>query len=296
MYINDVEIEDTFAEAFGMKVAQVIITAVSEKWAMIAAQTATGFGTSIIGCGCEAGIGAILSPDQTPDSRPGVLALFFTTSRKEMEKQLLNRLGQCVMTSPTSACFNAMDGEKQVNIGGKLRYFGDGFQASKWVDGRRLWRVPMMDGEFVVDESFSVCSAVGGGNFFILAENQKVTLHAAETAVEAMRNIPGIIMPFPGGIVRSGSKIGSKYKGQHVSVNTEYCPSIKRQVDSKLPVGVNSVLEIVIDGVDEESVSRSMQVGLKAACLPGVMKITAGNYGGKLGKYHFHLHKILGTV
>lgn len=261
---------------------------------MTAAQLATGFATSIIGCGCEAGIGGLLAPEQTPDGRPGVLALFFTTSGKEMEKQLLNRLGQCVMTSPTSACYNGMEGDKKVNIGGKLRYFGDSFQSSKWIDGRRFWRVPMMDGEFVIEESFSVCSAVGGGNFFILAENQTVGLSAAEAAVEVMRNIPGVIMPFPGGIVRSGSKIGSRYKGQHVSVNTSYCPSIQRQVGASLPAGVNSVLEIVVDGVDENAVLKSMQVGIRAACLPGILKITAGNYGGKLGKYHFHLHKLLG--
>jgi len=296
MHINEVEIEDTFAEAFGMKVAKVIITAINPKWALIAAQTATGFGTSIIGCGCECGVASILPPEQTPDGRPGVLALFFSTSRKEMEKQLLNRLGQCVMTSPTSACYNAMEGEKSVNIGGKLRYFGDGFQSSKYINNRRLWRVPMMDGEFVVEESFNVSNAVGGGNFFILAENQKTALAAAETAVDEMRNVQGIIMPFPGGIVRSGSKIGSRYKGQHVSVNTAYCPAIHRQVESSLPKGVNAVLEIVIDGVDEESVNRSMQVGIPAACLPGVLKITAGNYGGKLGKYHFHLHKLLGNT
>ncbi len=296
MRINEVEIEDTFAEAFGMKVAKVIITAVNAKWAMTAAHLATGFGTSIIGCGCEAGIASVLLPDQTPDGRPGVLVLFFTTSRKEMEKQLLNRLGQCVMTSPTSACYNGIEGDEKITIGGKLRYFGDGFQSSKYINNRRLWRIPMMDGEFVVEESFSVCSAVGGGNFFILAENQKTALQAAEVAVEAMRDVPGIIMPFPGGIVRSGSKIGSKYKGQHVSVNTDYCPSIQRQVGSTLPKGVNSVLEIVIDGVDEESVLKSMQVGIRAACLPGVLQITAGNYGGKLGKYHFHLHKLLGNI
>lgn len=296
MHINEVEIEDTFAEAFGMKVATVIITAINEKWAMTAAQLATGFGTSIIACGCEAGVVSTLSPDQTPDGRWGVLALFFTTSRKEMEKQLLNRLGQCVMTSPTSACYNGMEGGKTINIGGKLRYFGDGFQSSKLINNRRFWRIPMMDGEFVIEEKFNVCSAVGGGNFFILAENQKVCLAAAETAVKVMRKLPGIIMPFPGGIVRSGSKIGSRYKGQHVSVNTSYCPSIQRQVGADLPAGVNSVLEIVIDGVDEEAVRQSMREGIKAACLPGVLKITAGNYGGKLGQYHFHLHKLLGAL
>lgn len=296
MHINQVEIEDTFAEAFGMKVSKVIITAVNEKWAMNAAQLATGFGTSIIGCGCEAGIGAILPPEDTPDGRPGVLALFFTTSGKEMEKQLLNRLGQCVMTSPTSACYNGMEGEKQVKIGGKLRYFGDGFQSSKLIGGRRFWRIPVMDGEFVIEESIGVSKAVGGGNFFIMGKDLQTVLAAAEDAVEVMRDVPGVIMPFSGGVVRSGSKIGSRYKGQHVSVNTAYCPSIKHLVGSSLPEGVNSILEIVIDGVDEDSILKSMQVGIKAACKPGILKITAGNYGGKLGQYHFHLHELLAKV
>jgi formylmethanofuran--tetrahydromethanopterin N-formyltransferase len=291
--IKGVEIEDTFAEAFGMKAAKVIITAVNQRWAVTAAQTATGFGTSIIGCGCETGIDTLLSPEETPDGRPGVAVLFFTTSTKDMQKQLMNRLGQCVMTSPTSACYNGLDSDKKLKIGGKLRFFGDGFQSSKWIDGRRFWRVPVMDGEFVVEESFSVCKAVGGGNFFILAETVEAALSAAEAAVEAMRQTPGVILPFPGGIVRSGSKIGSKYKGQHVSVNTAYCPTIRGQTESGLPEGVNAVLEIVIDALDEAAVSEATRVGILNACQPGVVHITAGNYGGKLGPYHFHLHKIL---
>lgn len=293
MRINGVEIEDTFAEAFGMKAARVIVTAVNQRWALIAAQAATGFATSIIACGCEAGLDAVLSPEETPDGRPGVLTLFFTTSSKSMEKQLLNRLGQCVMTSPTSACYNALESDKMLKIGGKLRYFGDGFQSSKVIDGRRYWRVPMMDGEFVVEESFGVSQAVGGGNFFILGESQQAVLSAAEAAVEAMKKVPGIILPFPGGIVRSGSKIGSKYKGQGVSVNTAYCPTIRRQTESGLTEGVNAVLEIVIDGLDEAAVCEATRVGVTNACRPGIVRITAGNYGGKLGQYHFHLHKIL---
>ena len=293
MRINNIEIEDTFAEAFGMKAARVIITAVNQHWALTAAQMATGFAASIIGCGCEAGIEALVTPEQTLDGRPGVSTLFFTTSRKTMETQLMNRLGQCVMTSPTSACYNGLESEKLLKIGGKLRYFGDGFQSSKVIEGRRFWRVPMMDGEFVTEESFGVSSAIGGGNFFILAENQKAVLSAAEAAVDAMRKIPGVIMPFPGGIVRSGSKLGSKYKGQHVSVNTAFCPTIRRQIESGLPTGVNAVLEIVIDGLDEEAVRKAIRLGVHAACQPGVLHISAGNYGGKLGQHHFHLHEIL---
>lgn len=293
MQINGVEIEDTFAEAFKMWGARFIITAVNERWALEAARVATGFATSIIACGCEAGIDTLISPEQTPDGRPGVMVLFFTMSRKDMEKQLMARVGQCVMTSPTSACYNGLATEQKLKVGGKLRYFGDGFQSSKLWGGRRLWRVPVMDGEFVVEESFGVKETVGGGNFFILAESQGSALAAAEAAVEAMREVPGAIMPFPGGIVRSGSKIGSKYKGQGVSTNTAYCPTIRSQVSSALSAEVNFVLEIVIDGLDEEAVGQAMRVGVKAACQPGVIRITAGNYGGKLGQYHFHLHDLL---
>lgn len=294
MEINGVEIEDTFAEAFEMWGAGLIITAVNERWAMTAAQVTTGFATSIIGCGCEAGIDGVLPPDQTPDGRPGVKVLFFTMSSEDMEKRLLARVGQCVMTAPTSACYNGLTGEKKVKVGGKLRYFGDGFQSSKLLNGRRLWRIPVMDGEFVVEESFGMQKAVGGGNFLILAESQEAALSAAETAVEAMRAVVGAIMPFPGGIVRSGSKTSSIYKGQHVATNTAYCPSIRRQVDSALPPGVNAVMEIVIDGLNEEAVRQATRLGVQAACLSGVIRISAGNYGGTLGQYQFHLHEILG--
>jgi len=291
--INGVEIEDTFAEAFGMKAAKVIITAVNERWAVTAAQTATGFGTSIIGCGCEAGIDMLLPPEQTPDGRPGVVVLFFTTSNKNMEKQLMNRLGQCVMTSPTSACYNGLDSDNKLKIGGKLRFFGDGFQISKLVGERRLWRIPVMDGEFVIEERFGVKKAVGGGNFLILAESQPGALAAAEAAADAIRSVPGVILPFPGGIVRSGSKLGSIYKGQGVSTNTAYCPTIRRQVDSALAEGVNSVMEIVIDGLGEGAVREATRVGIQAACRSGVLRIAAGNYGGKLGQHHFYLQEIL---
>jgi len=296
MQINNVEIEDTFAEAFKMWGSRLIITAINERWAMTAAQVVTGFATSIIGCGCEAGIGGLVSPEQTPDGRPGVLVLFFTMSKGDMEKYLLLRLGQCVMTTPTSACYNDLLSDAKVKVGGKLRYFGDGFQSSKLLEERRLWRVPVMDGEFVIEESFGLKEAVGGGNFIILGDNQTNALAAAEAAVEAIREVPGVILPFPGGIVRSGSKLGSRYKGQNVSINTAYCPTIRRQVDSALPEGVNAVMEIVIDGLDEEAVRLASRVGIQAACRSGVFRISAGNYGGKLGQFHFYLREMLGET
>ncbi len=295
MRINGVEIEDTFAEAFEMWGARLIITAADPRWARIAAQEATGFATSVIACGAEAGIEGELPASETPDGRPGVSILVFTMGPKGMQEQLMNRVGQCVMTCATTACFNGLpEGEKTVKVGGQLRYFGDGFQISKLLEGRRLWRIPVMEGEFVVDESFYVQRAVGGGNFLILGETSASTLAAAEAAVAAIGAVAGVVTPFPGGIVRSGSKTTSKYKFLRASTNDAYCPTLRGQVDSALPDSVNSVLEIVIDGLSEEAVREATRVGVRAACRPGIVRISAGNYGGTLGQYQFHLREIVG--
>jgi formylmethanofuran--tetrahydromethanopterin N-formyltransferase len=292
MHINGVEIEDTFAEAFKMRGARLLITAVDERWAMTAARVATGFATSVIACGCEAGIEGAIPADETPDGRPGVSILIFTMGSKGMEDQLMRRVGQCVMTCPSTACFNGLEGEKWLKIGGTLRYFGDGFQASKLLDGKRFWRIPVMEGEFLVEEKFGVKQAVGGGNFLILGKAAGSTLAAAEKAVEAMEKVKGVVMPFPGGVVRSGSKTTSQYKFLRASTNTAYCPTLRRQTESVLPEGVNSVLEIVIDGLDEESVREATRLGIEAACQPGVARISAGNYGGTLGQYQIQLWEL----
>ena len=294
MHFNGVEIEDTFAEAFKMRGARLMITAVNEKWALTAAQVATGFATSVIACGGEAGIEGVIPADETPDGRPGASILVFTMGRKGMEDQLMRRVGQCIMTCPTTACFNGLESDDKVKIGGTLRYFGDGFQISKLLDGRRLWRIPVMEGEFLVEESFGIQKAVGGGNFLILGESAEATLAASEQAVEAMRQVKGVVMPFPGGIVRSGSKTWSQYKFLRASTNTAYCPTVRSQTDTALPEGVNSTLEIVIDGLDEGAVREATRVGVQAACQPGIVRISAGNYGGTLGQFQFHLQEILG--
>jgi formylmethanofuran--tetrahydromethanopterin N-formyltransferase len=295
MQINEVEIENTFAEAFDMRGARLIITAVSPRWAMTAAREATGCATSVIACGCEAGIEGPIPAGETPDGRPGVSVLVFTMGPKGMKDQLMRRIGQCVMTCPTTACFNGLRGPQtqQLKIGRALRYFGDGFQISKLLEGRRLWRIPVMEGEFLVEERFGVQEAVGGGNFFILGRSAAAARAAGERAVDAIRSVKGVVTPFPGGIVRSGSKTTSKYSFLRASTNTAYCPTIRRQTDSAVPEGVHSVLEIVIDGLDEGAVREAMRVGLPAACQPGVVRISAGNYGGTLGRYRIHLWEVL---
>jgi len=234
-----------------------------------------------------------LTEDETPDGRPGVSILLFAGSAKGLANRLVERVGQCVMTCPTTACFNGLDVEETVNVGGKLRYFGDGYQSSKLLGDQRLWRIPVMEGEFFVDESFGIQKAVGGGNFLVLGEDLKITLAAVEAAVEAMQ-MQGVILPFPDGVVRSGSKPGSKYKALPASTNDAYCPSLRgRAPRTELPEEVTCVLEIVIDGLDESVVKEAMRVGIMAAAREGIRQITAGNYGGNLGQYHLQLHELL---
>ncbi len=297
MIINGVTIDDTFAEAFGMKATRVLITALNHRWARHAAEAMTGFATSVIGCGVEAGIERELSPEETPDGRPGVSVLMFGMSGKDLGKQLEKRVGQCVLTSPTSAIFAGMTGDKVINLGRNVRFFGDGYQISKLIDGRRYWRVPVMDGEFVAEESTAYCSAVGGGNFLVLAESQEQALTACEAAIDAMLDIPRVIMPFPGGVVRSGSKIGSKYKALPASTNQAFCPTLKGMTQSKLSDDIESVMEIVINGLADDDIRSAIRAGIDAVCAlgakNGIKRVSAGNYGGKLGKFHFRLQEIM---
>jgi formylmethanofuran--tetrahydromethanopterin N-formyltransferase len=291
MYLNGVEIEDTFAEAFKMWGTRVLITARNERWARMAATTMTGFATSVIGCKCEAGIEGEI--EETPDGRPGISVLLFTPGKDDLPKRLLERIGQCIMTCPTTACFNGLESDTLVPVGGQLRFFGDGHQMSKLVAGRRFWRVPVMEGEFLIEEKFGMQRSVGGGNFLILGEDPDCTLEAAERAVAAMSQVRGAILPFPGGIVRSGSKTNSQYKFLIASTNDAFCPTLRGVTVSALPEGVNSVLEIVIDGLDVKAVEEATRAGIRAACIPGIRRISAGNYGGTLGQFQIHLCRVL---
>jgi formylmethanofuran--tetrahydromethanopterin N-formyltransferase len=294
--VNGVPLEDTFAEAFPMTAARLVVTAETPAWAQTAAQEATGYAASVIGCDAEAGVERYLSPDETPDGRAGASLLLFAFSRDALQKAAVNRVGQCVLTCATTACYNGLPvvKEKAIRVGGNLRFFGDGWQFSKKLEGRRFWRVPVMDGEFVCEDFFGTVKGVAGGNFLIVGASQAAALRAAEAATAAIRQVRGVILPFPGGVVRSGSKVGSRYKKLKASTNDAYCPTLRGVVKTALPEGANAVYEIVIDGIDLASVEEATRVGVRAASLDGVLGITAGNYGGKLGPFHLHLHKLLG--
>lgn len=301
--LNGIRINATFAEAFDMKATRLIVTADDRQWATDAAAAMTGFGTSVIACGIEIAVERELAVDETPDGRPGVAILAFTVSGKEMEKQIPQRAGQCILTCPTTALFAGIEettpkSDKRIPIGKSLRYFGDGNQISKMIGSRRYWRIPVMDGEFVCDHDVSRIDGIGGGNFILIGNNVKAVSTACRAAVQAIRTVDGVITPFPGGVTRSGSKVGSKYAALFASTNNAFCPSLRTMdPSSELTRDESVAMEIVIDGLSTAAIAHAMRVGIQAACDSqtdgGLLRITAGNYGGKLGRHHFHLAEIL---
>lgn len=296
MIINGVEIEDNFAEAFGIKVSRILITAATKKLALVAATEATGYGTSVIGCPAEAGIDGYVPPQETPDGRPGYIIMICNMNKDKLDHELLERVGMCVLTAATTAVFDWMDEpDEKLKTGQKLKFFGDGYEQTLDIGGRKVHSIPLMSGDFLVEAELGIRAGVAGGNFFILAENQPAGLLAADAAVDAIETVPGAITPFPGGIVASGSKVGSiKYKFLGASTNEKMCVTLKDEVEGcQIPENVNGVYEIVIDGVDEETVKAAMKAGIEAAVkISGVIQISAGNFGGNLGKYQIKLHEL----
>ena len=291
-------IDDTFAEAFPMRGTRLMITAIDAALAKTAAVEFCGNASSVIGCDAEAGIEREVSAGETIDGRPGVSVLAFAFDKKSLEKAIVARVGQNVLTCPTTACYSGLDSAEKKNrikLGAQLRFFGDGFQFSKKFDDRRYWRIPVMDGEFLCEDVVGTVKGIGGGNLLICGPTQAETLAAARAAASAIEAVPDVIMPFPAGIVRSGSKVGSKYAALKASTSDGWCPTLRGQTTTKLQDGEQAVYEIVIDGLSESAVSAAMKAGLDAAVAsPGVLRISAGNYGGKLGPHHFRLLELSG--
>ena len=310
---GNTDIDDTFAEGFSMRFTRLIITAIDRYWLAAAVQEFCGYGTSVIQCDAEAGVEAeMLTPEQTPDARVGAAVMAFGFSADALHEAVTKRVGQCVMTCPTTAVFDGMQPFAQsespdenagktdelmaMPLGDHLRFFGDGYQKSKVVGDRRFWRIPVMDGEFIVEDTMRVAKGVAGGNFLIQSVDQETGLVAARRAVDAIAELPHVITPFPGGVVRSGSKVGSRYKALRASTYEAFCPTLRGRVESRLHPDANCVYEIVVDGADVKACSNAVRLGVEAAIGDGIVGISAGNYGGKLGKHQFHLHEILGKI
>lgn len=296
MEINGVPIEDTFAEAFSMHMNRTIITAYDEDWARTTALETTGFGTSVIMTPSEAGIEYVLKPEESPDGRPGVRVIFATGSKEGIQQQLLARLGQCVLTSPTACAYDdTPDVAELYPVGKMIAMFGDGHQVKKGpIDGRVLWMLPRMSGTFVIQESFGRTKGVAGGNIIYFCKDVESGMTSGKAGVKAIESVEGAYTPFPGGLVGSGSKPSSRYKALRASTNERYCPTMKGIVpDTYVPKDSNFVVEIVINGLTEQAVAEATKAAILEVCKhKGVIKISAGNFGGALGKFKIHLHEL----
>lgn len=294
MRIGPTEIVATFAEAFALRYARLVVTAHDRHWLDAATTSFSGYGTSVIGCDAETGLERHLDAGDTPDGRPGAALLAFAFTSEAVGRAVANRSAQCLLTCPTTAVFDGLpDVAERLPLGSHLRYFGDGYEKANVVGGRRYWRVPVMDGELLVAETTGVATGVGGGNFIVQGRSLEAALDAARRAVTAIAAVPGTITPFPGGVVRAGSKVGSRYQSLRASTNDPFCPSLVGRVETQLASDACCALEIVIDGVDDRAVTAAMAAGIRAAAGPGIPAVSAGNYGGKLGRHRFHLHEVL---
>jgi formylmethanofuran--tetrahydromethanopterin N-formyltransferase len=296
------EVEDTFAEAFRSIYAEVLVTARDRTWLDHAVAAATGNASSTILCDCEAGLDRYVGPGgdegvPTPDGRPGALLQFHVPRfRKDrvpaLERALLVRLSQNVLTCPTAACFCPDPGEDRYRLGRKIAYFGDGYQYRDERFGRKVWVVPTLSGEFVIDRRFGYHDGLMGGNLWFLGRDEGAGLAAAERARDAAAAEPGVIMPFPGGIAGSGSKAGSRYQFSVASTYEDFCPTLRGQLGdrSRVPEGVGSIMEIILNGKDLASIARATQAAIAASVeTPGLVRVSAGNYGGRLGKSFVYL-------
>ncbi len=296
-------IDDTYAEAFRSIYVEFLVTARDPRWVAHAVNAVTGNASSTILCDCEAGVDRFVGPggDElyvTPDGRPGaIVQLHVPRFRKDrveaLEKAALVRISQNVLTCPTAACFNLIDSESYFRLGKKIAYFGDGFQKRIERYGRRMWWIPTLGGEFVLDRRLGYADGLMGGNLWFFGETDEAALMAAEAGVAAVGTCPGVIMPFPGGVAGSGSKAGSKYKFMFASTYENFCPQLVEdpRANSRLPKNVRSVMEIIINGRDLNAIVDATQAAIAATVnTPGLLRISAGNYGGRLGKSFVYLH------
>ena len=297
MQIGSTQVADTFAEAFDMSYVRLILTAHDRTWLEAAIQEVTGYASSVIACDVEAGLEKWIDHSQTPDGRPGASVLMFGFSASGLAGAVPPRVGQCLMTCPSTAVYDGLPAsQKRIPLGKQIRFFGDGYQKSKLVGDRRYWRIPVMDGEFLVEESVGVEAGVGGGNVILQAASKEAGLDAARRSADALATMDQLITPFPGGVARSGSKVGSRYKGLPASTADSYCPTLRGRVESRLLEDTQVAYEVVIDGTSAEVVGEAVAEAARAAAGDDVLLIGAGNYGGKLGKHHFHLQQLLSEV
>lgn len=292
------EVDDTYAEAFSGFYSEFLVTAKDRKWLMAAVNAAVGCATSGIGCGCEAAVDEIIPPSKTPDGRIGAAVMFWVSRFspdpvKQLEGELLSRIGQCILTAPSTAVWNMTDSGKKLPVGKKIGYFADGYQREEARFGRSVVVVPRMMGDFLIEKELGYSEGVMGGNLWFFAKSESSALRAAEKAVKVISATSGVVATFPGGVCAAGSKIGSKYSFLSASTHERLCPTLVPHItDSQVPSGVASISEVVFNGISLELLQDvSLKAVHAAKDTPGLLRVSAGSYGGKLGEYRIYLKK-----
>ena len=297
-------VDDTYAEGFRSIYGEVLITAANQRWLRHCVNAVTGHSSSTILCDCEAGVAEwILDPDssKTPDGRIGAVVQFhvprFRKDRREhLEKVMLARISQNVLTCPTARCFNRLDTDDYFKLGRKVALFGDRHQFRDQRYGQKGWVIPILAGEFFLSRRFGYRDGVMGGNLWFFGADEETALTAAERASDAVEETSDVITTFPGGVASSGSKAGSSYDFLIAATYAEFCPTLREKLGdkSKLPEGVNCVMEIIVNGKDLDALKTATKNAILASAkTDGLTKISAGNYGGRLGKSLIHLHELI---
>lgn len=291
----DERIENTFAEAFTGKCVRAIITAEDEEIVKKAAFDATSTPGAVIGR-VEGGVERFLDASQTPDNRPGAMVQFYfgLDDLEKFEVELSYRIRQDILVKPFTSLYNATpQPEGYLGMMKQVGHCGDGYEWEENIYGREMIVVPIALPDFKIEKQLGYQSAVMGANFWYMCRTKKGVMEAGNKALEAIREIEGVITPFD--ICSAASKVETNYPWIGPTTNHPYCPSLKPRlkVESLVPDDVNYVPEIVINGLDMDKVEMAMKAGLKAVLeVDDVLRVSAGNYQGKLGDYQINLRDL----
>lgn len=296
------EIEDTYAEAFEGIFSRVIVTADDQKTLQKAAEDATATPSIVIGR-VEGGIERWLSEEETPDKRKGAILQFWgginpkkplSDSVQKFETELSYRIRQDILVKPFTAIFDALPKfEEKLDMMERVGHCGDGFE---WVEKRyerEMIVVPIMVPDFLIERYIGYALGVMGANFWIMCKTKETVKKSGEKALEAISKVEEVIAPFE--VCSAGSKPETNFPWIGPTTNHPYCPSLKKRLgkESRVPESVNYIPEIVINGISMEAVKKAMKAGIEAVLnVDGVVKVSAGNYGGKLGRYKVYLREL----
>jgi formylmethanofuran--tetrahydromethanopterin N-formyltransferase len=300
--VAKIEIEDTYAEAFTGIFCRLIVTADDAQTLRSAAEDSTATPSVVIGR-VEGGIEKWLSEKETPDQRKGAILQFWggidrkaslADSLKKFETELSYRIRQDILVKPFTAVFDALpNAEGKLDVMTRVGHCGDGYEWIEKRHGREVIVVPIMVPDFIIERYLGYAHGVMGANFWVMCKTKMALKKAGEKALEAIHKVNGVVTPFD--VCSAGSKPETRFPWIGPTTNHPYCPSLKQRLGkvSMVPEGVRYIPEIVINGISMEAVKDAMKAGIEVVLtVDGVVRISAGNYGGKLGEFKIYLREL----